>query len=303
MKLIFIGLVLLVAVVVISLVPTKQALVTSNKETDTLKAENSVVKYNIKDLPKHGISLVAPSDPALSKNLKPIDPYSVFLRNTSSRPIVGYSIKWECFDGKNESASRNTFYDRHLRSNLGVVFMYGEETDRKAILDRLEEVIWQNSTWLISYDLPALPVGTVTKEDSPEINEAALAQMRAACPEMTITLDGVFFDDGRFVGPDTIGFFTYVETHVAMRHEMFQKVQTELKSGKTPTEVFRGLEQIANSESTEPRAETEVSRTEFRKLFAQDVLGMRNTWGVDKAIEKIQLHLSKPWLKPRKSED
>lgn len=261
------------------------------------------MKYNIKDLPKHGISLLAPSDPALSKDLKPIDPYSVFLRNTSSRPIVGYSIKWECDDGKRESATRNTFYDRHLRSNLGVVFMYGDEIDRRAILDRLEEVIWQNSTWLISYDLPAQPVGTVTNEDSPEINEAAVAQMQAACPEMTITLDGVFFDDGKFVGPDTIGFFTHVETHVAMRLEMFQKVQTELKSGKTPTEVFRGLEQIANSESTESRAQREMSRTEFRKLFAQDVLGMRNIWGVDKAIEKIQVHLSKPWLTPRKSED
>ncbi|HET6892975.1 MAG TPA: hypothetical protein VFH31_17855 [Pyrinomonadaceae bacterium] len=297
MKVIFLGLVLVGFAVVFSLVIT-------NKEIVTRKAESSFVKYKIKDLPQHGISLLAPSDPALSKELKPIDPYSVFLRNTSSRPIVGYAIKWECFDGKNESANRNTFYDRHLRSGLGgVVFMYGEETDRKAILNRLEEVIWPNSTWLISYDLPARPIGTVTKEDSPEINEAAVAEMRAACPEMTITLDGVFFDDGRFVGPDTIGFFTHVETQVAMRLEVFQKVLTELKSGKTPTEVFQGLEQIANSESTEPRAETEMSRTEFRQLFARDVVGMRNIWGVDKAIEKIQLQVSKPWLKPRKSED
>jgi hypothetical protein len=303
MKVFFTVVALVVVVVVISLVTTKQAPVTSNTETKTLKAENSAVKYSIEDLSKHGVSLWAPSDPALSKELKPIDPYSVFLRNTGSRPIVGYSIKWECFDGKNESATRNTFYDRHLRSNLGVVFMYGEETERKAILDRLEEVIWPNSTWLISYDLPARPIGPATKEDSPEINEAAVAEMRAACPEMTITLDGVFFDDGRFVGPDTIGFFNYVETHVAMRREMFQKVLTELKSGKTPTAVFRGLEQIVNSESTEPTGESGISRTEFRKLFARDVLGMKNTWGEEKAIEKIQLQLSKPWLKPRKSED
>ena len=285
MKLTFAVVALVIAVVVISLITTKQALVTSNTETKPLKAENSVVKYNIKDLPKHGVSLWAPSDPALSKEFKPVDPYSVFLRNTNSRPIVGYSIKWECFDGKNESASRNTIYDRNLCSNLGVVFMYGDETDRKAILDRLEEVIWPNSTWLISYDFPARPTGPVTKEDSPEINEAAVAEMRAACPEMTITLDGIFFDDGRFFGPDTIGFFTNVDTHVAMRREMFQKVLTEVKSGKTPTEVFRGLEQIASSQSTEPPGETEVSRAELRKLFARDVLGMRNTWGVEKAIE------------------
>jgi len=109
-----------------------------------------------------------------------------------------------------------------------------------------------------------------------------------------------FFDDGIFVGPDTISFFTHVETQMAVRHEVLQKVQSELKSGKTPTEVFHGLEQIVNSQSAEPRGETEMSRTDFRKLFARDVLGMRNVWGVDKAIEKIQQQLSKPWVKPRK---
>jgi len=40
MKLIFIGLALVIAVVVISLVPTRQALVTSNTETKTLRVEN-----------------------------------------------------------------------------------------------------------------------------------------------------------------------------------------------------------------------------------------------------------------------
>ena len=296
MRLAILGLAFLVLAIIFSLA-------VSTRKTVNNKPDGSFVKYNIKDLPKYAISLLAPSDSALSKELKPIDPYSVFLRNTSSRPIVGYSIKWECFDSKNESARRNTFNDRHLRSNLGVVFMYGEETDRKAILNRLEEVIWPNSTWLISYDLPARRIGTVTKEDSPEVDEAAVAELGAVCPEMTITLDGVFFDDGRFVGPDTIGFFTHVETHVAMRREVFQQVQSELKSGKTPTQVFQGLEQIANSKSTEPGGETEMSRSDFRKLFAQDVLGMMNTWGVDKAIEKIQLRLSKPWVKPRKSDD
>ena len=287
MKLIFLALGLVVFALIFSSAITKREEVSSNM---------SNVKFNLKDLPEHGISLIAPSAPN-------IYPYSVLLKNTSSRAVVGYSIKWECFDGKNESAARNTSYDRHLRSNLGVVFLYGEETERKAILKNLDEVIWPNSIWLISYDFPARPIDTVVDKVIPEISETALAEMGAVCPEVTITVDGVFFDDGVFVGPDTIGFFAHVDTQMAVRHEVLEKVQSELKSGKTPAEVFHGLEQIVNSESSEPRGETEMSRADFRKLFARDVLGMRNVEGVDKAIEKIQLQLSKPWLKPRKIED
>jgi hypothetical protein len=100
-----------------------------------------------------------------------------------------------------------------------------------------------------------------------------------------------------------IGFFSHVETQMAVRHEVLQNVQGELKSGKTPTEVFAGLEQIVNSEMDEPRGETEISRSNFRKLFARDVLGWKNVWGIEKAIEKVQLQLNRPWVKLRKIED
>ena len=45
------------------------------------------------------------------------------------------------------------------------------------------------------------------------------------------------------------------------------------------------------------------TRSEFTKLFARDVLGMKNLWGIDKAIERVQLQLNRPWVKLRKIED
>jgi hypothetical protein len=41
-------------------------------------------------------------------------------------------------------------------------------------------------------------------------------------------------------------------------------------------------------------------RAYFRKKYAQDVLGKKEMWGPDKAIEDIQQLLSKPWAKLRK---
>ena len=73
-------------------------------------------------------------------------------------------------------------------------------------------------------------------------------EVQAACPTMTVTLDGGFFDDGTFIGPDTNDFFAKVKTQIDVRYEILQGVQSDLKSGKDPAAVFKGLEQMRDRE-------------------------------------------------------
>lgn len=290
MKLTFLGVVLLV-VVVLSLAVTKTELVAP-------KTERKFVKFNIKDLPEHGIVLMPPSDPTLIKGRAVlIDPYSVLLKNTSTRAIVGYSIKWECSDGKAETSARNLSLDRILLHTLGVVFLYGEESERRLMLNRLEDVIKPNSTWLIANDYPPREIN---QEVNVELNEAAIAEVNAACPTMTVTLDGIFFDDGTFIGPDKTNFFANIKTQMDVRYEMFEAVRNELKLGKTPGEVFRGLEQIRDRERQDSGETIDELRSYYRNLFARDVLGRKEVWGTEKAIEQVHQLLSKPWVKLRK---
>ena len=66
----------------------------TKNETVAPKTETSAVKLHLKDLSEHSISLIAPSDPILTGGRTVfVDPYSVALRNTSSKAVVGYSIK------------------------------------------------------------------------------------------------------------------------------------------------------------------------------------------------------------------
>lgn len=290
LKVIFVPLILVVLIVF--------SITSSTRESVIHKAESSGVKFNIIGLPEHRISLIAPSDPSVTKGTAVVDPYSVVLRNTGSRSIVGYSIKWECFDGKSAVIGRDTSNDHIFSNILGVVFMYGEESERKDILSRLEGVIEPNSAWIVSPNFPAHPVGMAVDEGNTNVTDPSLAAIRALCPDMTITADGIFFDDGTFIGPDTTNFFAKVETQMAIRYEVLQGVQKGLRSGKNEAEVFKGLEQIRDSE--EKRSDADQNRSYFRKLFIADILGMKNSWGTEKAIKTIQLQLSRPWVKLRK---
>jgi hypothetical protein len=176
--------------------------------------------------------------------------------------------------------------------------MYGEEPERKSVLSQLEGVIEPNSAWLVSPNFPAHPIGAAVAEDDSKVSNTTLAAVLAACPDMTVTADGIFFDDGTFVGPDTTNFFAKVKTQMTVRYEILQGVQNELRSGKSAAEVFKGLEQ--NRDSEEKQGDGDRTRSYFKNLFARDILGMKNTLGTEEAIKTIQMQLSRPWVKLRK---
>jgi hypothetical protein len=80
----------------------------TQKELVTHKKESAFMRFNARDFPEHGVSLIVPSDPSFGHLQAKLDstsihdPYSVLLRNTGTRAVVGYSIKWQCFDGRGD---------------------------------------------------------------------------------------------------------------------------------------------------------------------------------------------------------
>jgi hypothetical protein len=270
------------------------------------------MKFNVKDFPEHGISLIVPLDPSFggvaklprAESTSHDDSYSVLLKNTGNRAVVGYSIKWECFEGKGNSSDRNVSRDRNVSNIVSWIFLHGDEFDRRAAVNGLHEIIKPHSTWLISFDSPSRPLegGVDEAAFGTKVDQSGGNEILEGCTTMTIIADGIFFDDGMFIGPDTMGFFTEIKSQMDARYEILRGVRNALKSGKKPGEIFRELERVRDQEGLkpgeQPRADT--FRHYFRNLFARDLLGKKELWGADKAIEDVQLQLSKPWVNLRK---
>ncbi len=277
------------------------------------------MRFNARDFPEHGVSLIVPSDPSFGDLLAKLEPpsihdrYSVFLKNDSTRAVVGYSIKWQCFDNRGEIPDGLLSNDTQLNSIVSWVFLHGEESDRRAALDVSEDIIKPHSIWLINPDGPARPLeghgsscSAVTSFSITRFDRSGrLIETIEDCASMMVIADGIFFDDGTFIGDDTNGFFTSVKSQLDARYEILQGVQTELESGKKADEIFKELERIRDLEGFGPQElgqhpTAEKFRSFFRGLFARDVLGMKEVFGVDKALEDVQLKLSKSWVTLRK---
>jgi hypothetical protein len=274
------------------------------------------VKFNARDFPEHGVSLIVPSDPSFGDLLAKLEPpsipdrYSVFLKNSSTRSVVGYSIKWQCFDDRGETVDRNLSNDRQLTGIVSWVFLHGEEPDRIALLNRSEDIIKPHSIWLLNADRPVRPLEgpdssccTVTTFSITVLDESGrVIETTQDCASMTVIADGIFFDDGTFIGPDTIGFFAEVKSQMDARYEIFRGVQNDLESGKKADEIFKELQRIRDLEGGRLPGFPAPSEfySSYRGLFARDVLGMKEIFGVDRALEDVQLKLSKPWVTLRK---
>jgi hypothetical protein len=268
-----------------------------------------MVDFPTRDFPEHGIHLIGPSNPSFAKlaarlvkskegtTAADLPPYSVFLNNTSGRSIVAYSIIWECVDKKGSTV------DKSLSNIIFYVFLHGDEAERNKVMAGAEGIIGPNSTWFISLDLPARRVEGISEgqiEESIFVSQAQ--EISREFSKVTISLDGLFFDDGTFLGADTTGFFTEVKSQMDAQYEVLSEVESGLRSGAKVEEILRKLEQIAGPPM--PELGVSPSRTEymnfFRILFAKNVLGMKNVFGTDKAIEDVHQQLSKPWVHLRR---
>lgn len=300
MKFILVALILAVGLLAgVTLVKNKREVVTSKKEP--------TVSFGVKDFPAHGVSLIGPSDPsfagmvakhASAKSASRDDSGSVFLKNTGNRAIVGHRIKWECVDSSGDVSTGA------VSNIVSWIFLHGEEADRRLALNRSDEIIKPGSTWLLSPGHPAQPLedggGEIPAESASD--EGGMAGTLTQCVRVTVIVDGIFFDDGTFIGPDTTDFFTEVKSQMDARHEILRGVQNDLKAGKKAGEIFRGLEKIRDQEGVTlgDHPSPDELRTYFRNMFAQDVLGKKALFGADKALAEVQALLSRPWVTLRK---
>ena len=282
--------------------------VRSQKQIDKGEWKNerpSMADFQTKDFPEHGVHLIGPWNPSFAKlaqlvkrdEVSGTDVPPVFLQNTSKRSVVGYRITWTCVD-------KARIADVRDKSNIiSYVFLHTDESERIQAMACDVNVMEPNSTWFISLDGPTKRVQDVGAGQTEKwVPGSELQRVSTHCAKVTISLDGLFFDDGTFLGPDTTAFFNEVESQMDARHEVLSRVENDLKSGLRVEDIFRKLEQVAG----QPRPELPElpSRGQylsfFRIIFAQDIVGMKNVFGAEKAIEDVHKQLSRPWVKLRK---
>lgn len=272
------------------------------------------VRMSAKDLPEYGVTIVTPSDPDFDvlaaehfKDLPAdaadsIKPLSMLIRNKGKRTIVAHAIIWDCVDADGKSQRVKKIYAN------SEALTEAEDYSGTLLRPGLGKTINPGATRLFS--LVTLPMSTRRdgpgggggggisykragqsegdESDSTENLMQASSKLLSKCVELIASIDGVFFDDGTFVGPDQAGLFDQIKTQAEAKNELRKEIKERLDQGTSADEIVKDLESRANADGPGNLASitsAEGYQTYFRKFFATIIVQQSKVYGRDNVLK------------------
>lgn len=234
--------------------------------------KNMLIRYSSQDLPEQGLIIVKPSDPEFNDlaatllteqeipDFEKIKPFSIFLKNNSTKAVVGHSIVWQFKDSTGKKTDRTINYlnspaltdgyldvatDEELNESIpagGYKFLtlipnvYSEGEREGGAGGGGSTVVDKNDVLIEESDL-TIKQKRNKKIDSLYSNELGNEN------DILISLSGVFFEDGLFVGSDTTNFFSIVDAHVRAKRDLDSYISSSLKKTSLLASLDRNLKE------------------------------------------------------------
>jgi hypothetical protein len=217
-------------------------------------------------------------------------PLFVFLKNTGPNDVVAYSLKWEFLNANGTVVTRSISF-----ANPGAFSGAKPSAVDRTLMESVS-LVRSNTSKFVSLDssLGSLVHSVLNNGGQPGTDElyralnAYLARSKESRDALlgtatagSVSLDGAFFDDGTFVGPDTTNLFAKLQAEIAAQKDVAGVVNQGLKEEKSPQDISRQVEEIARDPRLRQFDDPALSNhyNHFAKLFARELLNIKEAKG------------------------
>ena len=249
-----------IGVLLVGLVLSQNTKKTENFTVDEEKQDmkNLVIKNNLQ---AHGIEVVAPTDADFNAELQQytgkyneviplVDgtkPFSFFIKNNSSKEVVGIALRWEFVKSNGEVQKSN-----QIETSPGVLM--GIKPQDPFMIGKTS-LINNNSHRFMSYfsDI-AQQLLNVFKSNTYKRFEYKLSSEQAQnyisdvesrkrmifkdVLNVSVFIDAIIFNDGTFIGDNQSFLFEQMSAMIQARRDFIKKLREAKQSGKSDTEAF-----------------------------------------------------------------
>ena len=287
------------------------------------------IKVNVRDLPEHGLLIIGPSEPSFDGHVsallkgkanpvvEALKPFSVFIKNIGRNAVVAYQLRWEMV------RADGTVVTREMGGSNPRALMDGGAPGLEYLSTTSGYAIRPGSTRFVSPvmaldedqtgNLGAYAGGSSDQNDIPQLQQAmrdknlapmfdTIARELYGYKSMTVSVDGAFFEDGTFVGPDNTHFFTQVKAEIDAKRDLLNEIAFARNHNRNQKDIFSDVEAWANNPGNNitPNATSTDYYNYYKSVYADEVLHMRKAMGEDKAIALALQPLRKQWCKLEK---
>ncbi len=189
---------------------------------------------NKHDLTPAGFSIITSDDPAYDIELRrlgfganldalAVKPFSVILKNFSTRSVVAFAIKWTVSDALGNTISREFSYIQPS------ALLDGGKTKREKA--PIEHQIRPGASRLVTVN------GMVRSAD--ELHDLAVDSSIGVVKN--VFLDLAIFDDGEAVGSNELGLMERFAAFVNAEQDLMQEVDSRISKGEALTPILKDI--------------------------------------------------------------
>ncbi len=292
------------------------------------------ISMNIKDLPERGIRIISPTDaqfdnlledflhnhskqqnrPEISTDI--IRAFSVFMQNTGQENVVGYWLIWELtnIEGKTVSHVKTFLNGSYIAQSRGKTA--GPEIGRDQFVVKPNEFQFVSLLPISEESSGAIYSGNKSKDyrghyddqrlaasnrDSARAIDLLIKELKETV-SIIVSVDGAFFEDGLYVGPNKTNFFERVHAQYEAKRDLYAKIQRIIRGKERPEKVSGFLNEIADARwsDTSARATASDHYEFFKKLYARELSRTYQQGGAEALIELVDSRLATEWVALRK---
>jgi len=247
------------------------------------------VRFNTRDFPEQGVQILTPVHSSFNetvqkyfKNSPPdtLQPLSVFIQNTGKKLILGYALTWELKDSEGNVILRNTVAYTEPGLLLGNEIPKGMKHTTAIEPNSLRCFNWNSK---IEPDA----VSQTRSSDSDAVRNV-LAYHLSRAVDISVSLDGVFFDDATFIGPNETGFFDQMQALLRAKSDLLDEVATASERG-TSDQAFDAISAYSSEPDVVfgPTFSSDEWYRFFRKAYATEIHNKRRAYGKDKLLPDL----------------
>jgi hypothetical protein len=270
------------------------------------------VRFNKRDLPKQGLHIITSTDPAFeatvanyfkgtsNKRLERLKPGFVFIKNAGDKMVVAYALTWKFVNQDGKVVAKTVGYSEPgilMGDEKGPGFKHTTAIEPNTVRcfswnSQIKQDDVETSRGL---DKSSVTQSENTQTDDSSAIRALLSSELSQATDLTVSLDGVVFDDGTFIGSN-LTFFQQLQAAVNAKVDLLREVALASKQGK----IDQALESIA-AKSLEPDVvfASEFSADDyyryFRKIYAAEIANMNRAFGKERLVP----HLVKSYSRAR----
>jgi len=268
----------------------------------TNRAVHAQVSMTVTGLPDKGLILIGPAESGFEEKAatmlngrkdftyETLKPYSVILHNTSQKTVVAYSLRWEYPAPKGQIGIWDQSFGQGSR------LLDGGKRKTNAAEDKRGPTIDAGEWKLIT---PRSYIGSESRV-TPDVMAADAGYRsymqnivdRFGSRDLTVTLDGAFFEDGTFVGLDRAGYFDIFKADVTARHDLMARVVAAGKAGHGLAQVASEIESALPAQKTQLRGDSNPADyyEHYKNQYATEFLNIRNKVGDEGALGIAHFH-------------